>query len=225
MRTEEEIKERVSSLLKEEIERQTKDASERLPHKCVHNYRHNLDVRKQVDGDVNDNYNRIVSNGGSLPVLQTIGLCMLGSESPEEWGGTICEDPLDAKRCPYFTPEKTKDDIQNTLIAQVRDPSWRKANMPEVQGLFWALGYADAQQEPQVEGVIEEIQTPVEASQVNPDPPTTKQTDPSFEAIQEIQKQLGALAARLPERSNPTPSLWRRFWIWLFGDNQKLLGP
>jgi hypothetical protein len=64
---------------------------------------------------------------------------MLGAESPESWPGNICEDPIDAIRCPYFNPKKSKQDILDELQLQLRDLAWLKENMPEICGLLWSL--------------------------------------------------------------------------------------
>jgi hypothetical protein len=133
-RTSTEIADRVRYLLVRELDRRVQLSVQRLPGHCTHNYRHALDVRKTVDGEPNVNYNRI-----GLPVVQTIGLCMLGKENPEEWNGTICEDPVDAQRCPYFTGKVTKEQIRLDFETQVRDAKWLEVNLPEVYGLLWTL--------------------------------------------------------------------------------------
>lgn len=138
MKNEEDIRSRIQVLLGEELDRRMKEASERLPGRCVNNYRHPLDQRKKVDGESNEDYNRI-TDGRGLPVLQTIGLCMVGSDDPETWGGTICEEPLDAKRCPIFTPLKSKDDLLRELEGQLRDQEWVRTNLAEVHALLWVL--------------------------------------------------------------------------------------
>jgi hypothetical protein len=138
MKTETDIRDRLRVLVGEELDRRVAQAAERLPRRCVHNHRHPLDQRKQVNGEPNDTYNRITSTRG-LPVLQTIGLCMLGSEDPETWGGTICEEPLDAKRCPVFTPLKGKAELMQEFEEQLRDAEWVQANLPEVHALLWVL--------------------------------------------------------------------------------------
>jgi hypothetical protein len=104
----------------------------------VHNYRHPLDTRRQADGEPNESFNRIVDRQ-SLPVSQTMGLCMLGGQSPEEWSGTICEDPIDAQRCPDFVPTQTHDEILAEFLTQVRDVAWLEESMPEVAALLWVL--------------------------------------------------------------------------------------
>lgn len=134
MKNVEAIQARVRFLLVEELNARVQLASRRLPHLCVHNYRHAMDVRKKVNDEANENYNRI-----SLPVAQSIGLCMLGSDSPDDWQGTICEDPIDAQRCPYFNPRIDKKRLWDEFEHQLRDPEWLRTNMPEVYGLLWAL--------------------------------------------------------------------------------------
>jgi hypothetical protein len=133
MKTEIEVQDRIRYLLDQEFERRAVEAEVKLPKRCVHNYRHPLDSRKQVNGEPNENYNRIGKNG------QTIGLCMYEASSPDDWKGNICEDPIDAQRCPFFTPSITREAIQQALEAQIRDVGWVKDNLPEVHALLWTL--------------------------------------------------------------------------------------
>lgn len=138
MKTRTEIEDHIRALLVAELDSRVQVASRRLPHICVHNHRQPLDIRRQVDGEPNEMYNR-VSHGRSLPVLQTMGLCMLNAESPEEWPGTICEDPIDAQRCPDFTPILSKESVYATFVSNMTDPEWIQQNHPEMYGLIWVL--------------------------------------------------------------------------------------
>jgi len=139
MRDATEIEERIRFLLVEELTARVKHAEQRLPHLCTHNYRHPLDVRKRVAGEANDSYNRISQPGTRLPVVRTMGLCMLGAENVEEWPGTICEEPIDAQRCPYFNPKADKKKLWQEFAEQLKQPEWLRVNMPEVYGLLWAI--------------------------------------------------------------------------------------
>ena len=143
MKEDSEVQQRIRTLLTEGFERRVALAEARLPGSCVFNHRQPLDLRKRVDGENNVGFNRITRGGhGALPVVQTIGLCMYGAEDPAHWPGTICEDPVDAKRCPpqAFTPKASRDSIKEEFEAQIRDISWVKVNLPEVYALLWALG-------------------------------------------------------------------------------------
>jgi hypothetical protein len=135
MRAEGEVQDRIRYLLTIELDRRVAEACARLPHKCQHNHRQPLDVRKEIEGERNDQYNRV--SGVHLPV---IGLCMLGAEDPTQWAGTVCEDPIDAMRCPYFTPTATRESIQSEFSRQLSDLEWVSEHLPEVFGLLWALG-------------------------------------------------------------------------------------
>lgn len=132
-----EILARAKGLLCAELDRRVQNASKRLPHMCANNYRQPLDGRKTVEGVANSNYNRV-----SLPLASTIGLCMLGSEDPEQWQGTICEDPIDAQKCPYFSSTMTKDQVFNEFLEQTSNPEWLEENMPGVSELLWAAGHS-----------------------------------------------------------------------------------
>lgn len=146
MRSDDQIRCRIRELLVEELNRRVQEATQRRPCLCIHNHRQPLDERKEVYGEVNG-YNRI-SNGNGEAVAQMLGLCMLGAESPEEWKGTICEDDLDAQRCPYFEPTKTKETIWVEFQKDVSDPQWLAAHLPAVSELSWALGQGSEPQLP-----------------------------------------------------------------------------
>lgn len=132
------IESRIRYLLVQELNERVKIAGRRLPHLCTHNHRQPLDVRKTVEGEHNEEYNRI-TRGPKLFVAPTIGLCMLGSENPSEWPGNICEDPVDAQRCPYFNPRMDKEKLWASFAEQIRNPDWLQEHMPEVYGLLWTL--------------------------------------------------------------------------------------
>lgn len=140
MRTTEEIEDRIRGLLVEELDRRVALAHQRLPRLCTHNHQQPLDTRKGVEGAPNENFNRITREGKrGLPVLQTMGLCMLGAESIEQWPGTICEDPIDAQRCPIFHPRTSKEDLWAEFTSQMQDDAWLRENLPEVHTLYWVL--------------------------------------------------------------------------------------
>jgi hypothetical protein len=135
MKSEADIQDRLRYILTKELDRRVELASSRLPHKCKHNHRQPLDVRKEIAGDTNAQYNRVEAL--HLPV---IGLCMLGAEDPTQWKGTICEDPIDAQRCPYFDPFDTHESVQKEFDRQIKDLTWVEKNLPEAYGLLWAMG-------------------------------------------------------------------------------------
>lgn len=115
------------------------EAQKRLPRQCVHNHRQPLDERREVMGGANAYFNRITYGGGEA-VDQTLGLCMLNATTPEDWQGNVCEDEIDAKRCPYFEPLQSKQDIMTRFSGQLFEEGWVEENMPDVAALLWVLG-------------------------------------------------------------------------------------
>ena len=153
MKSAEQIEERVRFLLKEELQKRLQEAQMPLPHRCRHHYDHPLDYRKTVEGGPNSNYNRIQERGGALlPVVNTIGLCLFGSDQHADWEGTICEDPLDAQECPHsaFTPIKSPKEVYEQFLKDLQDESWVVVNLPRIQPLLWVLGsrYEQLDEEP-----------------------------------------------------------------------------
>lgn len=144
MKADADVQDRIRALLDEEFKLRVEASQERLPVCCVYNHRQPLDSRRMANGEQNTEYNRITrgEGRGALPVVQSIGLCMYGAENPSTWPGTICEDPVDAKRCPpqAFTPKVSPEQVKTEFETQIKDPEWVKKNLPEVNALLWVLG-------------------------------------------------------------------------------------
>jgi hypothetical protein len=138
VKTADEIHDRIRFLITRELDRRVEEATQRLPHLCRHNKQHSIDARKQVDGERNYQYNRIDTKNPQL-----MGLCMYGAENPEEWPGDICEDEIDAKRCPWFEPLRSKKALIEHFQIQLQTGMWMEDNMPEVAQLLWVLGDGD----------------------------------------------------------------------------------
>lgn len=139
MKARSDIEGRIKYLLAEALEAQVQKATERLPHLCKHNHRHPLDTRRQVHGEPNSNYNRITVVAHQA-TSETMGLCMKGIEDREnDWSGTICEDPIDAQRCPYFDPIVNKTRLWQDFHDALQNPDELRAKFPEIYGLIWVL--------------------------------------------------------------------------------------
>jgi len=145
MKTKTEIEDRIRFLLAKELERRVMKATERLPHRCIYNLRQPLDTRRRVEDEPNPYYNRITlgigPDGVPLPVHQTIGLCMFKDNAESEGQPllTICEDPIDAQRCPVFSPRVTKETLWKEFSEQIQNSVWIHENLPDVSALYWAL--------------------------------------------------------------------------------------
>jgi hypothetical protein len=139
MKSHSEIEGLIRDLICSEFNRRIDEATQRHPQLCINNYRHPLDLRKSIEGEKNEDFNRITDKVG-LPVVQTIGLCLLESNESTEWGGTICEDPIDAKKCPYFTPTKDPSKILVELEEDLKNTAWVREHLPEVFTLLWVIG-------------------------------------------------------------------------------------
>lgn len=135
MKTQAEIYDRLRFLIVRELDRRVEEATQRLPHLCIHNKQHRIDAHKQVDGERNYQYNRIDAKNP-----QIMGLCMYGAENPEEWLGDICEDEIDAKRCSWFEPIRSQRALIEHFKFQLQIGMWVEDNMPDVAQLLWVLG-------------------------------------------------------------------------------------
>ncbi len=139
MKSQRDIEARVRALVAEELSLRLEEATRRLPHLCQHNHRQPVDTRKTIEDLPNPGYNRVSRR--HLPVLEeSLGLCMLGASSPEDWKGTICEDPIDAQTCPVFLPILTKDAVTARCHADLSDPAWVGKHLPELATLLEVLG-------------------------------------------------------------------------------------
>jgi len=127
------IEDRVQKLIDTERDSRLVESTRRLPHRCVYNHRQALDIRKTSLGEPNQDYNNVSRT------RQTIGLCMYGSEDAETWLGNICEDPIDAQRCPLFVPQHERQVILDQFYQDLQEPLWVSSNMPELAALLWVL--------------------------------------------------------------------------------------
>ncbi len=137
MKNLDDIKARLRGLITQELDYRVEIATRRLPARCIHNHQQELDPRSEVLDEPNPSYNRI--DRRHLPVVNKIGLCMLGAENPDEWPGNICEDAIDAQRCPDFTPIQSKPELLEELLGQLKDDVWVEVNLPAVHSLLWVL--------------------------------------------------------------------------------------
>jgi len=132
MKSKAEILDHYNSLISDIASARVKAAEARLPRFCKYHLEHSLDVRKQVGGEPNPRYNFIITS-------RTLGLCVKGSEDPETWNGDICEDDVDAQRCPYFELKVTKEQLLTQVNKELSDLDWLKQNQPDVYALAWVL--------------------------------------------------------------------------------------
>lgn len=137
MKTQAEIQKRLRAIFLGELDRREAEAQLRLPVRCVHNHQQELDPRPNIQGEPNPSFNRV--DRRHLPVVRTMGLCMLGAAHPNSWPGDICEEPIDAQRCPSFTPHQSKDELLAQFKAEILDPVWLEAHLPEAYVLLWVL--------------------------------------------------------------------------------------
>ena len=237
MKNNTEIQDRIRALLDEELSARVAKTQERVPVNCRYNYRHPLDTRKYVYGEPNDNYNRITKGDTSagLPVAQTIGLCIHGSESPDCWKGIICEEIVDALRCPpqAFTPKVAPEVVKAELELQIKDLAWLKDNMPTVHTLLWVLGLESEQKpspEPLASSKTEPLELeipkieppPQEPAKTDPDPPKevkSEASEPEEPASPEEEDDLtyAAEAGSVLEKGSQGIPWWKRWFLWLLG--------
>jgi hypothetical protein len=133
VKTENEIRKLAEDLLRRDLSDRLAQSSRVLPCNCKYNHKHPLDTRKKVLGCGNSKYNTMDD------LTRTIGLCMYGAEDPETWPGTICEDDVDAQRCPTFSPLKPSQEVTQEFKSLVQDLDWLEVNIPKVWALYWTI--------------------------------------------------------------------------------------
>lgn len=89
----------------------------------------------------NCKHSGLVRGSASEPLFY---VCLLDSDKPKEWEGTIC-DPSVPNNCPFFKPPKSKEEIEqefeaefNKLIA-TGNMGDIASKYPDVAALVWVL--------------------------------------------------------------------------------------
>jgi len=229
VRTDEEIRGRVRELVKAELKRRLDAAHEKLPHRCEHNHRHALDSRKETLGEPNERYNRI-QDARHLPLSQTMGLCMLGASDPEQWGGNICDDPIDAQRCPYFKPREDDKSIMDEFSASLKEPAWVEAHLPDVAALLWVAGGSVEQRDEPKEPEVSEPEPKEEEETQESEPEQDEAGVRTEQRVIRVTRHLLDGGVKTEDREmnvkvhpyRPKLSWWRRFLIWIaFGGKDR----
>lgn len=133
MKSEAQLIDRIKVLLVAEWERRVLVRGTRTPEACRNHHWQDLNLRNTADGTPNDAYNRVAVEGGTRT-----GLCLYGSRT-EEWSGTLCEDAVDAQRCPHFDPLWSPGLMYADYLLDLADLEWVSSSLAEVQILSWAL--------------------------------------------------------------------------------------
>lgn len=139
MKTENEIRSRIQTLVKRELDFRIQESLKREPRYCVHYYKHFLDTRREISGEVNPYYNRIVRNDEGDLAHEVFGLCLYGSENPGEWSGNMCETTKDALECPHFEPVLNKAKIEVAYETLLTDLNRLEEELPQVFELLWVI--------------------------------------------------------------------------------------
>jgi len=124
MKSEGKIKQKLKQVRFRHLKKRIDVSLKKVPRNCVHNERH------------------VVLNSDNP---EPVGLCMYNSETPEQWGGVICDDEIDgcikqAQDCPFFVASKSKGAITEefqTLIDGEVGPL--ASEYPDVAALQWML--------------------------------------------------------------------------------------
>ena len=161
MRPINEIEDRIRGLFFEELRLRGAEAEKRLPARCIYNKQNPLDSRSLHEGEPNDYHNRITTEPWTAST-RTIGLCMYGSKDIETWPGNLCEDAIDAQRCPLFTPLQSKAEILAEFMSDISNVAYKSASVPiPITGggsaaAYWLMGRKWTQTDPQVKMSIKD---------------------------------------------------------------------
>jgi hypothetical protein len=85
----------------------------------------------------NCKHSGLVKGQASEPLFY---VCLLDAESPKQWEGMIC-DPSVPNTCPFFTPEKTEDEIVGEMNETLTSGNMGEiaSKYPDIAALLWVL--------------------------------------------------------------------------------------
>lgn len=120
MRKKSQIKKKLRDAKQKYLTKRYREKLSQCPKNCVYNYRHKTEDE----------------NGEEVQ----IGLCMYGSDNPEEWPGMICDDVETAEQCPYFTCKNDKESIRVDFEEELQDDVVVAHHYKDIAALQWVLG-------------------------------------------------------------------------------------
>lgn len=117
MRREAEVRKKLRQVKHQYLSRQYKEKLSLRPENCKYYYEHH-EIDKETGKEV------------------VVGLCMYGSENPEEWPGTICETIED---CHHFEPKYTKEEVKAEFEESLKDEVVVAHQYKDIAALQWVL--------------------------------------------------------------------------------------
>ena len=124
MKSEGKLKQKLKQVRFRHLKKRIEISLKQVPHNCVHNEKH------------------VVLNSEDP---NPVGLCMYNSDTPEEWGGVICDGEIrgcleQAQGCPFFVARKSKaavtEEFQELMDGDV---GVLASEYPDIAALQWAL--------------------------------------------------------------------------------------
>lgn len=114
MKREGKVEEKLRDLRYEHLKSKMEENLTPVPENCKHNYQY---TAEDDDGEE-----------------VTVGLCMLGSDNPQEWPGNVCDAPQTAEKCPFFEPKKSEEELKEEFRDEID-----RGEYPDLTALQWVL--------------------------------------------------------------------------------------
>jgi hypothetical protein len=129
MKSEGKIKQKLKDAKFKYLKRELRSKLRKCPENCQYNVRHNVTSYHYVEGS-------------DKPEKRTVevGLCMYGSENPEEWSGKICDEDKTAQDCGLFLGKFDKEEVKAQFNSKLEDDALVAEEYKDLAALQWVVG-------------------------------------------------------------------------------------
>lgn len=130
---------RLHKIIKRHKAAHVRQLTEKTPHNCVYNYLHTEISQSRVR---ESEYPISPRRSNSLVVIQDprpIRVCTYGSDMPDSWNGTICDDISVSAPCQFFSSIKSAEEAGSEFDIMMKDDAETLDRYPDVAVLQWVL--------------------------------------------------------------------------------------
>lgn len=181
-----------------------------IRHKLVQvRFRH---LKREIRGGLSRRPQNCSHNGTVASPSGPFGVCLLGSDKPDSWNGTPCDErfggDVRAGKCPYFDCVRSKDEIKQDFNAFLYDASLPEVaeKYPDMAALLWVL---EEDSPPALPPEVEDSEDGSVEPSPPPEEPTTPPEEPTTPPVESISEAPTDEGDDLVTREPFRPATWK----------------
>lgn len=138
MKSQEVIEKRLCKLYRRYARQYVVKSQQRQYQNCKYNHAQEplQSIKNTLEVDI---FPRKVSTIVMIQDQTEVHYCMYGAEDSEKWPGIICDNDDIAKKCKWFVPRSSIEEIHQEYMKLMQDDDYVYKTYPDITALQWVL--------------------------------------------------------------------------------------